>query len=63
MKVKCITKVYCYLTIGKIYDVIGESENFYKIINNNNDEYWVTKKWFKPISEMKLLSDEVTNVK
>ena len=37
MKVKCITKVYCYLTIGKIYQAISIDEDGWLIKDDSGD--------------------------
>ena len=65
MKVKCINNYgRKYLTIGKIYEVIGGDDICYKIINDYNDELWYEKECFKTLSEIrnetinKLLEDE-----
>jgi hypothetical protein len=50
MKVKCIDKYYSeIITVGKEYDVMGESETHYAIAND--EEYIVSylKKYFEPI--------------
>jgi hypothetical protein len=53
MKVKCIdNNNWHYLTLGKIYDVIEiDDEGDYYIIDNENDKLWVSKEWFKLLSE------------
>ena len=53
MKVVCIRNKYLkkYLTISKIYNVIYEDGDVYKIIDDNDKEEWVTKYYFKSISE------------
>lgn len=40
MKVKCIEKpeVWFPITVGKVYDVIEETKDSYKIINDRGDE-------------------------
>lgn len=58
MKVVCIDnkKLEKYLTIGKIYDVIYDSDDYYHLINDNN------RLWFYYMEDFKLLS-EVRNKK
>jgi hypothetical protein len=66
MKVECIkNKRWLYLTLGKIYKVINISINDdYLIIDDNGYKFWFSKKWFKPLYEIrnkkinKLLKDE-----
>lgn len=57
MKVKCIGNDddWLNLTIGKIYEVIGEDEWDYRISNDRRgDENWYEKIWFKPaVSEIR----------
>jgi hypothetical protein len=57
MKVKCIDNdkgVEHFLTIGKTYDAIKVNEvgdDFYCIIDDNNDKLWYDKTYFKSLSE------------
>jgi rRNA processing protein Gar1 len=48
MKVKCIDNYGCSeLTIGKIYDIIGEYKYSYRIIDNYNNVHIFLKNRFK----------------
>ena len=52
MKIECI-KTHDYITVGKIYEIIRLlTDGDYIIINDNGNEDWFPKKWFKPISEI-----------
>jgi hypothetical protein len=54
MKVKCIDRgFWLLLTIGKTYDVIDVTGNWYLIINDNGDKDWYYKSSFKPLSEIR----------
>ena len=56
MKIKCIENNTCLdLTIGKTYDVISISDlgKYYLIIDDENDESWYIKEYFKPLSEIR----------
>jgi hypothetical protein len=45
---------YC-LTIGKTYDVINANYDAnYLIINDNGNEYWYNKKFFRLLSEIRI---------
>ena len=54
MKVKCLRNDWvCSLTIGKTYEVIHEYYGDYYLINDDSEEYPYTKRWFKPLSEIR----------
>jgi hypothetical protein len=57
MKVKCIynDNGWFYLTIGKVYEVINiDDAGDYLIMDDDNDKLWYLKKWFKPLSEIRI---------
>ena len=69
MKVKCINNKQGFwstrIAIGKIYEVIGEDERRYTIINEKgNIDWFYPKDWFRLLSDIrnekinKLLEDE-----
>ena len=54
MKVKCIKNKNCdYLTIGKYYDVLENSEYDYYLINNIGRHDFYFKEYFKTQSEIR----------
>ena len=54
MKVECINKGdNIYLTIGKTYDINNYNDKCYKIINDNNKDWYYSKEYFKPLSEIR----------
>lgn len=59
MKVKCINDgKHRYLTINKMYDLIGESEKSYYIVDYDwydfeENEHDCPKEWFKTLSEIR----------
>jgi hypothetical protein len=67
MKVVCIYNKGWekWITLGKTYEIIRINEDGdYWIIDDENDELWVAKEWFKSLSEIRnekideLLNDE-----
>lgn len=54
MKVLCINNDYnSYLNIGKWYEIIGEGNFGYKIINDHGDKRWYRKSRFKTQAEVR----------
>jgi hypothetical protein len=60
MKVKCIDNknlngnIVIGITIGKIYDVIGQDKYGYNIINDDNSKLWnYPEEYFRPLSEIR----------
>ena len=49
MKVKYINKSDCSLTNGKIYDVIGVEEGWYRIVDDTDDDYLFSPEEFEVI--------------
>ena len=51
-KLKCLdTRGTTFLTYGKIYDCLNESEYYYEILNNAGDKWNYDKYRFKVIEE------------
>ena len=38
-----------YITVGKEYEIIGSTENKFRILNDNGDSFMYHKRLFKPI--------------
>ena len=57
MKIKCINNKWnnkkLSLTIGKSYDVINKTEYRYWIIDDEGDDGWYSKEYFKSLSEIR----------
>ena len=53
MKVKCIDDNNWYLTIGKIYETIGEYKYSYQIRDDDGDICWPPKEYFRILSEIR----------
>ena len=54
MKILCMyDKTIFYLTISKWYEVIGEDDWSYLIINDRGIKWWCDKQWFKTQVEVR----------
>lgn len=59
MKVVCVnnrnsyTQINSNLTINKVYDVVGEDDDEYRIINNDLYPIWYSKSRFVLLSEVR----------
>jgi hypothetical protein len=62
MKVKCINDIACpYLTVGKEYIVLSENNDFYNIINDNDNYYGYYKNRFVKLEEQKMKAKCISN--
>lgn len=64
MRVMCINKGdYTYISVGRTYAVLGETQDFYRIRNDHNERFAYPKNLFeavtptpKPVPQIRMLT-------